>query len=157
MSEYNCVHLVGCTRSERSPDPSPTVEPSPSIEERAEEIGSMFYGAAVALHESIVAGRGATGWRDAMLKAFILRTLQAERRDATEAEFERLYGKIVARISADIAGDFDAALDQYAYNVARAAERAALERAAEVARKWWSDALADAILALAPQEGGKDE
>lgn len=33
-----------------------------------------------------------------------------------DEEFERLYGEVVARISADIAGNFEAALDQLEYN-----------------------------------------
>ena len=43
---------------------------------------------------------------------------QEEADMARRGEFERLYQKVVNRISADIAGDFDAALDQLEYNVA---------------------------------------
>jgi len=74
---------------------------------------------------------------------------------ARKEEFERLYGKIVQRISADIGGNFDAALDQLAYN-AKADER---EKCAKIAEHWWAtpghsstparalNALADAIRA----------
>lgn len=54
------------------------------------------------------------------LKADELRELIKE---AKTDEFERLYMKVVLRISADIAGDFDAALDQLEYNAAHRNEK----------------------------------
>jgi len=45
---------------------------------------------------------------------------------AVEEEYSRLYQKIVNRIGADIAGDFDLALDQLEYSI-RAEERGACD------------------------------
>lgn len=56
----------------------------------------------------------------------------ALRRERT-AEFERLYGKLVQAISADIAGDFDAALDQLVYNAGQDAREKAIREAVQIA------------------------
>lgn len=74
--------------------------------------------------------------------------ITAALREAVAQEYERLYMKLVMRISADIAGDFDLALDQLEYNAAARAiaqERAALREMVtsvrsmigfETVRKW---------------------
>lgn len=58
----------------------------------------------------------------------LVKEINAASAAATEAEFERLYGIIVGRISADIAGNFEMALDQLEYNVAAAATAKERER-----------------------------
>lgn len=62
-----------------------------SAEQIAQALTSLAYDSAVAMHESIVAGRGATGWQDKhVLGAIAAALAKAEARaDAAEAERDR--------------------------------------------------------------------
>jgi len=91
------------------------------------------------------------------------------RAEARAEEYERLYQLIVNRISADIAGNFELALDQLEYNHDAAGFRRGVMMAAKLAGGWFiaghsvagperATQLVRDILALLPQaEPGEGE